>query len=201
LTRFGGGRRDGCDLSFDNGRWKGGNRDVLSGDVASRISSKDSFDEGVLSGGGKEILLFVFTVLGLVGGDVSKDVKAEDWGGRDGGTGNDVGGAVGDIEGKVFDVVEGGPDRSGRWGILKLGGLRDDRLKDAGGDVKRAWVVPGVVRTLEDLKDGGSGVRNVLLIDVIKGGPGGDGDVGEGGGGNDGGLRGGERHLRQLAPL
>ena len=57
------------------------------------------------------------------------------------------------------------------------------------------------MRTLEDLKDGGSGVRNILLIDVIKGGPGGDGDVGEGRGGNDGGLRRSEQHLRQLAPL
>jgi len=44
------------------------------------------------------------------------------------------------------------------------------------------------VRALEDLKDGGGGVRNILLVYVIEGGPGGDGDVGEGRGGNDGGL-------------
>ena len=43
---------------------------------------------------------------------------------------------------------------------------------------------------MEDLKDGGGGVRNVLLVNVIKGGPGGDRDVGEGGGGNGGGLGG-----------
>ena len=167
----------------------------------SKIVSKVLVDVGVLGGRREEVFLFVFAVGWFVGSDVSEDVKTKDWGGGDGGAGDDVCGGVGDVEGEVFDVVEGGPDRSGRWGILKLGGLRDDRLKDAGGDVKRAWVVPGVVRTLEDLKDGGSGVHNVLLIDVIKGGPGGDGDVGEGGGGNDGGLRGGERHLRQLAPL
>jgi len=82
-----------------------------------------------------------------------------------------------------------------------LGRLGVDGLEDAGGNVKRAWVIPSVVRALEDLKDGGGGVRNVLLVDVIKGRPGGDGDVGESGGGDDGGLRGSKRHLRQLAPL
>ena len=82
-----------------------------------------------------------------------------------------------------------------------MGRLGVDGLKDAGGDVKGTWVIPSVMRTLEDLEDGGSGVRNVLLIDVIKGGPRGSGDVREGGGGDDGGLRGSEGHLRQLAPL
>jgi len=47
---------------------------------------------------------------------------------------------------------------------------------------------------LKDFKDGGGGVGNVLLIYVIKGGPGGDRDVGKGGGGDDGGLRRVERH-------
>ena len=51
-----------------------------------------------------------------------------------------------------------------------------------------------IVRALKDLKDGGSGVRNVLLVDVIKGRPGGDGDVGEGRGGDDSRLRREERH-------
>ena len=155
-----------------------------------------------MGGHGKEIFFFVFAIGGLVGGDVGEDVKTENWGGRDGGTGDDVGGTIWDAEeGVVLWVVKSGPGRSGRWGILKLGRLGVDGLKDAGGDVKRAWVIPSVVRALEDLKDGGSGVRNVLLVDVIKGRPGGDGDVREGGGGDDGGLRGGKRHLRQLAPL
>jgi len=69
-----------------------------------------------------------------------------------------------------------------------LGGLRVDGLEDMGSDVKGAWVIPSVVRTLKDLKDGGGGVRNVLLIDVVKGGPGSDGDMGEGGGDDDGRL-------------
>ena len=162
----------------------------------SKIVSKVLVDVVVLGGRREEVFLLVFSVLGLVGGDVGKDVKAEDWGGGDGGTGDDVCGAVGDVEeGVIFRVVKDGPSELGGWGT------GDDGLEDVGGDVKRAWVIPGVVRALEDLKDGSGGIRNVLLIDVIKGGPGGDRDVGEGGGGDDGGLRGSERHLRQLAPL
>jgi len=149
-----------------------------------------------LGGGGKEILLFVFLVLELVGGDMSKGIKAVDRSRGDRGTGDDISRAVRDVEeGVIFWVVKDGPSELGGWG------MGDDGLEDTGGDVKRAWVVPSVVRALEDLKDGGSGVHNVLLVDVIKGGPGGDGDMREGGGGDDGGLRGSERHLRQLAPL
>ena len=85
--------------------------------MASRISSKDSFNEGVLGGGGKEILLFVFTILGFVGGDVSKDVETDDWGGRDGGAGNDISGAVRDVEeGIIFRVVKDRPSKFGGWG-------------------------------------------------------------------------------------
>jgi len=159
--------------------------------VFSRIVSKVLVDKGVLGGHGEEVFLLVFLVLGLVGGDVGEDVKANDWSGGDGGTGDDVGGTVRDIEEReVLDVVKGGPDRSGRWGILKLGGLRSgiDGLEDTGGDIKRAWIVPSVVRALEDLEDGGGSVRNVLLVNIIKGGPGGNRDVGEGRGGDDGGL-------------
>jgi len=151
--------------------------------MASRISSKDLFDEGVLGGGGKEVLLFVFLVLELMGGDVSKGIKAVDRSRGDRGTGDDVGGAVRDVEeGVIFWVVKDGPSELRGWGT------GDDRLEDAGGDIKRAWVVPSVVRALEDLKDGGGGVHNVLLVDVIKGRPGGDGDVGEGRRGDDSGL-------------
>jgi len=140
-------------------------------------------DEGVLGGRGKEIFLFVFAVLGLMGGDVSKDVKTDDWGGRDRGASDDIGGAVWDVEeGVLFRVVKDGPSELWGWGTW------GDGLEDVGGDVKRAWVVPSVVRALEDLKDGSSGVRNVLLVDVIKGRPEGDGDVGEGGRGDNGGL-------------
>jgi len=160
--------------------------------VALRIFSKDLLDERVLGGCGKEVFLFIFTVGGLVGGDMGEDVKTVDGSRGDGGAGDDIIGTARDVEeGEVFNLVEGGPDRSGGWGILKLGRLRGgvDRLKDMGGDIKRAWIVPSVVRTLEDLKDGGSGVCNVLLIDVVKGRPGSDGDMGEGGGGDDSGLR------------
>jgi len=163
--------------------------------VFSKIMSKVLVDERVLGGCGEEVLFLVFTILGLVGGDVGKDVKTKDGSRGDGSTGDDIGRAVRGVEkGKVLDVVNVGPDRSGRWGILKLGGLTDNGLEDAGGNVKGAWIVPSIVRALEDLEDGGGGVRNVLLVDVIKGRPEGDRDVGEGGGGNDGGLRRREGH-------
>jgi len=197
LTRFGGGRWDCGDGSFDDGRWKGGSRDVLKDNVFCKIVSKVLVDVGVLGGRGEEVLFLVFAILGLVSSDVGKDVKTKNWGGGDGGTSDDVGGAVRDVG---FNVVKGGPDRSGRW-VLKLGGLRVDGLEDTGCDVEGAWVIPSVVRALKDLKDGGSGVCNILLVDVIKGGPGGDRDVRKGRGGDGGGLRGGKRHLRQLAPL
>ena len=153
-------------------------------------------DEGVLGGRRKKILLFVLAIGKLVGSDVGENVETKDRGGGDRGTSDDVCGAVRNVEGEVFDIIESGPDRSGRWRIPKLGGLRDDGLKDAGGDVKGTWVIPSVVRTLENLEDGGGGVRNVLLIDVIKGGPRGNRDVGEGRRGDDSGLRRSERHLR-----
>jgi len=125
--------------------------------------------------------LLVFTVLGFVEGDVGKGVEAIDRGGGDGSTGNNILRAVRDVEeGKVFNIVKSGPD--------KFGGLRDDGLKDMGGNVKGTWVVPSIVRALEDLEDGGGGVCNILLIDVVKGGPGSNRDVGEGGGDDGSGL-------------
>ena len=113
-----------------------------------------------------------------------------DWGRRVGSAGDNVLRAVGDVkEREVLDIVKGRPD--------EFGGLRDkdDRLEDAGSDVSRTWVIPSVVRALEDLKDGSGGIHNVLLRNVIKGGPGGNGEVREGGKGGGGRLRSVERHL------
>ena len=45
---------------------------------------------------------------------MGEDVKTDDQSGRDGDTGDDVCGTVGNVEGEVFDVVEGRPDRSRR---------------------------------------------------------------------------------------
>ena len=115
----------------------------------SKIVSKVLVDKGILGGRGKEVFFLIFLVLGLIGGDVGKNVKTDDGGGGDRGTGDNIGRAIRDIEeGEVLDVVKGGPDRSGRWGILKLGRLRVDGLEDAGGNVKRAWVIPSIVRAL-----------------------------------------------------
>ena len=109
---FRGGRRDGSDGSFDDGRRKGGGRDVLKDNVFCKIVSKVLMDKGVLGGRREDILLFIIIVLRLIGGDVGKEFKVIGGSGGDGGTGNDVGWGVGDVEeGKVLDVVKNGPDK------------------------------------------------------------------------------------------
>jgi len=144
-------------------------------------------DKGVLSGHGEEVLFLVFTVFRFIEGNVGKGLEVIGRSRGDRGTGDNILGAVGDIEeGEVLDVVKSRPD--------KLRGLGDDGLEDVGGDIERAWIVPSVVRTLKGLEDSSSGICNVLLVDVIKGGPGGDRDVGKDGGGDDSGLGRVERH-------
>jgi len=156
--------------------------------MLSKIMSKVLVDEGILGGHREEVLFFVFTILRFIEGDMGKAVEAVDGGRRDGDTGNNVLGTVGDVEkGKVFNIVKDRPD--------ELRGLRDDGLEDTGGNIKGTWVVPSIVRALEDLEDGSGGVCNILLIGIIKGRPGSDGNVGEGGGGDDGGLGGSEGHF------
>jgi len=117
--QFGGGRQDSGNNSFDNGWWKGGSQDVLSGNVFSKIVSKVLMDKEVLSGHREEIFLFVLMVLGLVGSDVGEDVKTDNWGGRDGNTGDDVCRAIGDVEeGVIFWVVKNRPGKfrgGGTW--------------------------------------------------------------------------------------
>ena len=172
--------------------WKGGGRDVLSSNVFSRIESKVLVHKGILGGRWEDILLLVVTVLGLVSGDVGEEFEVIGWGGGDGGTGDDIGGRVGDVEERVIlDVVKGGPDKLWRWGAR--------RGSDWGGGAEgvgtRTWVVPGVEVRVENLKDGGGGVGDVLLVNVIKGRPRSDRDLGKGGGGDDSGLRSVERHL------
>jgi len=69
-------------------------------------------------------------------------------------------------------------------------GLEDVRGNDVG-----TWVVPSIVGGVKDFKDSSSSICNVLLIDVIKGQPGSNGDLEEVGGGNNGRFGSGERHL------
>ena len=114
------------------------------------------------------------------------------WDGGDRGTGDDIGGGIRDVEEReVLDVVKGGPDELWRWGARR----GSDRRWGAEGKGIRAGVVPGVEVRIENLKDSGGSVGDVLLVNVIKGRPGSDGDLGEGGGGDDGGLRSVKRHL------
>jgi len=95
---FRGRRQDGGDRGFDDRQWKGGGWDVLKGNMASRISSKDLFNKRVLGGCRKEVFLLVFAIGKFVGGDMGKDVKTVDGSGRDGGTSNNISRAVGDVE-------------------------------------------------------------------------------------------------------
>ena len=172
--------------------WKGGGRDVLSCNVFSRMESKVLVDEGVLGGRREDVLLLVVTVLRLVGGDVGKEFEVVGWGGRDGGTGDDIGRGVGDVEeGIILDVVKGRPDKLWRWGARR----GSDGGRGTEGVNTWAGIVPGIEVRIEDFEDCGGSVGDVLLVNVIKGRPGSDGDLGEGGGGDDGGLGSVERHL------
>jgi len=83
----------------------------------SKIVSKVLVDKGILGGRGEEVLLLVFSVLGLVGGDVGEDVETKDGCGGDRNTGDNVGGAIRDVEeGVIFLVVEDRPSELGGWG-------------------------------------------------------------------------------------
>ena len=72
--------------------WKGGGRDVLSSNVASRIKSKVLVHKGVLGGRWEEVLLLVVAVLRLVGSDVGEEFEVVGGSGGDGSTGDDIGG-------------------------------------------------------------------------------------------------------------
>jgi len=124
------------------------------------------FNKGVLGGCRKEVLLLVFTVLGLVGGDVGKDVKTDNWGRGDGSTSDDVHRAVRDIEeGIVLWVVKDRPSELGSQGAW-------DKRSGCWGSVSvkiRTWEIPSIVVRLEDFKDGSGSVSNILLVYVIKG--------------------------------
>jgi len=160
--------------------------------VLSKIVSKVVMDKRVLGGHWEEVFFFVLTVLGLVGSNIGKDIKTDNWGGGDWSTGDNVRGAVGNIEeGVILWVVKDRPGKFGGWGT-------GDKRSGCWGSIRvklRAWEVPSVVVELEDFKDGSGSVSDVLLINIIKGRPGGDRDVGEGGGGNDGRLGSSEGHF------
>jgi len=70
-----------------------------------------------LGGRREEILFFVFSILGFVDSDMGEDVETEDGSRGDRGTGDDVSGAVGDVEeGVIFRVVKDRPGELGGWG-------------------------------------------------------------------------------------
>ena len=86
--------------------------------------------------------------------------------GGDRGTGDDIGGAVRNVEeGEVLNIVKSGPDKLWRWEARR----ESDGRWGAEGIGTGTWVVPSVEIGLEDLEDGGGGVSNVLLIDIVEG--------------------------------
>ena len=96
-----------------------------------RICSKDLLNEGVLGRWGKEVILLEKTKVFLMMGGIGKDFKI---GVEDGGcrcAGDNIGGAVWDVEkGVVFNVFKGRPGelrgwemwdkRSGCWGSVSV---------------------------------------------------------------------------------
>ena len=85
--------------------------------MASRISSKDSLDKGVLGWWGKEIILFkeleVFLTMSSVGEDFKTGVEDRGWRCAS----DDILGAVRDVkEGVVFNVLRGRPGELRGWG-------------------------------------------------------------------------------------
>jgi len=134
--------------------------------VLSKIVSKVVIDKRVLGGCGKEILFFILTVLGFMGGDVGKDIKTNNWGGGDRGAGDDIGGTVRDVEeGVILRVVKDRPGELGGWGTW-------DKRSGCWGSVGvkiGTWEIPSIVVRLEDFKDGGSSIGDVLLVYIIKG--------------------------------
>ena len=70
-----------------------------------------------MGGRGKEVFFFILIVLGLVGSNMGKDVKTNNWGWRNGGAGNDIGRTVRDVkEREVLNVVKGRPGSDGDMG-------------------------------------------------------------------------------------
>ena len=91
--------------------------------------------------------------------------------------------------GQGVNAIDGNKRQGGRNAVMFTGGA---------GAVKRAGVVPGVVRTVEKVLDDLVGSGDVELIDIIKLRPSGGG---KGGGGDDGGEGRRRRHWDQLALL
>ena len=170
-----GGRRDSGDRGGNNGRQK-----VLDWDVSKRDTLDDFFETlvdicilrlrvGVFKLRTREIV--------LLSGDVGENLKEVGRGGnkdgQGGGDGND---------GRRID------DKRGEEGGRADGRVREDRDGEAASGVAiRAWIVPGVVRAIEEVLNNLVGSGNVYLVDIInlqprgnrKGG-GGDGSGGDG---------------------
>jgi len=82
-----------------------------------RICSKDLVNKGVLGKQGKEVVLFKKTEVLLAVGGIGKDIKVGMEDRRWGCAGDDVGGAVWDVEEQVILLVfKSGPDKLGGGG-------------------------------------------------------------------------------------
>ena len=84
--------------------------------------------------------------------------------------------------GRGVDTIDSNERRGGRNAVTFAGGA---------GAIEGAWVIPGVVRTVEEVLDNLVGSGDVELINVVKLGPRGGG---KGGGGDGSGGEGRRRH-------
>ena len=87
------------------------------------------------------------------------------------------------------DTIDGDEGRGGGNAVTFASGA---------GAIKGGGIVPGVVRTVEEVLDDLVGGGDVELVGIVKLGPGGGG---KGGGGDDGGEGRRRRHWGQLASL
>jgi len=158
--------------------------------VGAGVKAEVTVDEVVLGSGGRNVLLiakggkFLLALVNARGG--LDEQKESFWGGvpsRDGGDdrgGDDVGGGLREW-GSGTDVVANDVGKEGRWELPEnrggdcSGGGNEDWAVTRG-----TWEVPSVVRGGENVFKGPSGLLNVVLINLVNGGPRGDGGSGGG---------------------
>jgi len=154
-------------------------------------------DKGILGGRGEEVFLVIEKVVVLEGGNVGEELKIIGRGRRDRGAGDGIFWRGRDV--RVVTKGKSGPDGRDGWGedsglgfgwdedwgvegrVVKDRRGRAGSYKDGGqGSICvsiRTWEIPSIEVAIQYLKNSSSSVSEILLIDVVNGGLGGDGDL------------------------